>query len=295
MRHNRLCSAFTLIELLVVVAIIALLISILLPSLGRAREQGKTAKCLANLRTILTATHTYFVEYNDGYPYLTTDRGVCSWSYGGKTSDLYWKPLGFWTESRLKPFNRIIRGNQQLENDFYNGAVLERRIEYPEYQCPSDGGSYQRVFSQPPDKPPLSISAYDDVGTSYHFNIYYFIDTNLRNTFESWEKLHKMAIRELLGKNSARFVMYWEDPMDFALGNEVQVMGNHKNFSRHSAGFLDGHAENRKFDTRRFGGGGWVALNPSWIKRQGPATNWPIRYVPLAGGYSRRNDEPYPE
>jgi prepilin-type N-terminal cleavage/methylation domain-containing protein len=52
-------SGFTLIELLVVVAIIAVLIAILLPSLGRARDTAKTVKCANNLRSIYQGVKVY--------------------------------------------------------------------------------------------------------------------------------------------------------------------------------------------------------------------------------------------
>lgn len=56
---------FTLIELLVCVAIIALLMAILLPTLGRAREQGKAVQCASNLHQMGNASAAYTVE-NDG-------------------------------------------------------------------------------------------------------------------------------------------------------------------------------------------------------------------------------------
>lgn len=59
-------GGFTLIELLVVVAIIALLISILLPSLNSARAQAKIVSCMANLHDQAVALNTYSAEERTG-------------------------------------------------------------------------------------------------------------------------------------------------------------------------------------------------------------------------------------
>ncbi len=65
---RRAGSGFTLIELLVVVAIIALLVSILMPAMGKVREQGKKAKCGANLHSIGQAVASCWADYNDFGP-----------------------------------------------------------------------------------------------------------------------------------------------------------------------------------------------------------------------------------
>ncbi len=57
---------FTLIELLVVIAVIAVLVAILLPSLSRAREAGRRAACLGNLRQMQVAWQVYSDDYG-GY------------------------------------------------------------------------------------------------------------------------------------------------------------------------------------------------------------------------------------
>src|SRR5438477_10429797 len=60
---------FTLIELLVVIAIIAILAALLLPALAAAREAGRKAACLSNLRQIGIAIHGYAADYEGKIPW----------------------------------------------------------------------------------------------------------------------------------------------------------------------------------------------------------------------------------
>ena len=61
-------KAFTLIELLVVIAIIAILSSILLPALAKAKEKGRRISCVSNVKQIAAAMMMYVNDFSGNYP-----------------------------------------------------------------------------------------------------------------------------------------------------------------------------------------------------------------------------------
>src|SRR5215204_3239764 len=68
--HTHRRAGFTLVELLVVIGIIALLISMLLPALNKARQAAETASCLAQMRSLGQAAAIYQAQYRGSTPPL---------------------------------------------------------------------------------------------------------------------------------------------------------------------------------------------------------------------------------
>ncbi len=124
-RNKSVCShpkqkkdGFTLIELLVVISIIALLLSILMPALKKAKESGKKVVCQKHLQQISLATQMYVTENKSRFPLM----GTIQFSKGQKNPYDHWDKLIY----RYVDNNKVFHcPSERIEtNDAQKGLVL---------------------------------------------------------------------------------------------------------------------------------------------------------------------------
>lgn len=292
-----------LADVVVVTVAGVLIVPLLLAVVRDANQQAGVAKCLSNLRLNMRATSMYLEDYDNDFPFFVintqgqmTTQGVCTWSHGGKTSSDYWLQLYnglFSCVARFRPLNPYLLGGE-VEPDVMQGPQIVKRTPVPPAECPADRFTYQRAFMQPELKP--LISTYDDVGTSYQWNLHAISDVNWArpsggytdNPWDgpgTWRERGALLVRDVLDARAETFTFYIEGPMNWAHGNPtnrlLEVVGNHGEFGKHSCGYLDGHADYIYRNTRGWCGPGWEAINTRWIRRISGGqlfVPWPAHY-----------------
>jgi prepilin-type N-terminal cleavage/methylation domain-containing protein len=272
---------FTLIELLVVVAIIALLISILLPALNGAREQGKRATCLANIKSIATAMHAYAGEDSKEliipiHPMMVRNTVAVhpSWwmwrtanwfAWGGRTP-----PKRFLTNcanegstgcgpllgdtgalsiyaARNRPLNKYVYG-QVSESD-------EKKMEM--FHCPSDEGYPDSP--QIDDSPPANAkrSCYDTLGSSYRASLFAFFPA-AGGSYTGAYAIGPWGKRLSTLQSTSRLILFGEPSFFNMIGMDdgtvnpdpVVVLGQHKKRMVDNIAFVDGSARSTQADGR---------------------------------------------
>jgi len=150
---------FTLIELLVVVAIIALLIAILLPSLANARRQARTTVCGTRIGQLLKAIFLYAEDYDETPPFLGTGYQNIKDIGPGDSEPLYWGHNNwYWAEQEdwVIPHMPECWLDEQAEwpedSTVRNGSLFayarfEHLYRCPEFERVADSQKSQNAFN----------------------------------------------------------------------------------------------------------------------------------------------------
>ena len=236
-------KAFTLIELLVVISIIALLMAVMMPALGKAKKQAQKVWCLSNIRGVMTSVATYAAG-NDGKMISIPNNNQLNFVQG------YYPYFGM-----LNAFGMLME----------YGALEQKNLN-----CPADknkpGSTYNwfqtqlakgtpfsytiDYFNPKPKNYPLDSRNAPMVDWSYYYNLKMYTDVDKNgyikelppgslNKPKTWRMEQAKFPTNLIPMSCHNAPLIQGTNYTY---DKVTVHSTGENAPGHQAGFLDGHA-----------------------------------------------------
>jgi prepilin-type N-terminal cleavage/methylation domain-containing protein len=216
---------FTLIELLMAIAIIAVLISLLLPALSGAKETANVAYCMSNLGTLCQTAGMYMDDVEKrtqpwyvarfGYLGIST---VSEYSFGGYRHS---RPN---PDPRFAKLDTFLLPTSQRPYNKYIAPGASESSPIKSYICPSDKSrTTPLVGDQLPENfpPPDAFASWEVNGNSFAINWYWlqaspwYGDDAIYADLDSYSRAGEEMLTRKVGGEAAKFVLFTESCMNY--------------------------------------------------------------------------------